>query len=164
MATSGEPQSCSPTNRLTNERTNQHQPTNQPTNQPIERRYLGPDYDPALAAKLYAVDFYPEGYCAQEPFKGPWCAEFDSKVKRQGLIKSYCITQAAFEIILFFYGTTDVMHQPARLTCLSPLKHPCQRLALTHVLVAQALHPKQKPGTPPAVMLPQVGAHARTVD
>jgi hypothetical protein len=39
-------------------------------------RYLPKDYDVELADKLYAVDFYPEGYCTQPEYASNWCVEY----------------------------------------------------------------------------------------
>jgi hypothetical protein len=42
-------------------------------------RYLPEDYDQDLANKLFAADFYPEGYCSQPEYSSKWCVEYSSR-------------------------------------------------------------------------------------
>jgi hypothetical protein len=39
-------------------------------------RYLPEGYDPELSSKLFAVDFFPEGYCSQPEYSSKWCYEY----------------------------------------------------------------------------------------
>jgi hypothetical protein len=42
-------------------------------------RYLPEGYDPELSSKLFAVDFFPEGYCSQPEYSSEWCYEYSSE-------------------------------------------------------------------------------------
>lgn len=42
-------------------------------------RYLPLDYDQSLSDKLFAIDFFPEGYCSLSEYASPWCFEYKNK-------------------------------------------------------------------------------------
>jgi len=37
------------------------------------------DYDIELINKLFAIDFYPEGYCSEPEYASQWCYEYSKK-------------------------------------------------------------------------------------